>query len=201
METLFWPIVLVLLGVLLIFMEVFVPSGGIIALFAMSAVIASIAVGFTHGLKTGTLVLMIDIIVVPLSAGLAFKTWRHSPFGRMIINRRPESEAEVLPDTDEYRFRKEMIGKRGTAKTPLLPSGDVVIDGRTYDAVSKGMSIEEGQPIEIVEVSTLRLVVRPLSDAERAAADEADASPSSPDDVLSTPIDALGIDPLDDPLA
>ena len=100
----------------------------------------------------------------------------------------------MLPDTDEYHLRDGMVGKRGVAKTDLLPSGDVRIEGRIYDAVSRGMAIDKGQAVIVVEVDTQRLIVRPLSDVEVAEQE-------STDDVLSTPIDSLGIEPFEDPLA
>jgi hypothetical protein len=76
-----------------------------------------------------------------------------------------------------------------------LPSGDVVIDGHVYDAVSNGVVISAGQAVLVIDVNTQRLVVRPLGEAEAAAQER-----TSPD-VLSTPIDSLGIEPFDDPLA
>ena len=88
-----------------------------------------------------------------------------------------------------------MIGKDGVAKSDLLPSGDVRIEGRVYDAVSSGMAIDKGQAVHVVDVNTQRLIVRPLTDAEIAQQQE------SVDDVLSTPIDSLGIEPFEDPLA
>jgi membrane-bound serine protease (ClpP class) len=85
-----------------------------------------------------------------------------------------------------------MIGKRGSAKTKMLPSGVVVIEGRTYDAVSEGMPIEAGQPIQVVAVRTNRIVVR-SADSEQP--------PGEDSDVLSRPIDTVGPDPFEDPLA
>ena len=68
------------------------------------------------------------------------------------------------------------------------------IEGRVYDAMSNGVVISAGQAVRVIDVNTQRLVVRPLSDAEIKAE-------SGSGDILSTPIDALGIDPFDDPLA
>jgi hypothetical protein len=112
----------------------------------------------------------------------------------MIIIKRPEHADDVLPDTEEYHRRDRLVGKRGVAKTELLPSGDVVIEGRVYDALSNGVVISAGQAIRVIDVNTQRLVVRPLSDAEIR-------TESTSADIRSTPIDALGIDPFDDPLA
>ena len=75
----------------------------------------------------------------------------------------------MLPDTEEYHRRDRLVGKRGVAKSELLPSGDVVIEGRVYDAVSNGVVISAGQAVRVIDVNTQRLVVRPLSEAEIAA--------------------------------
>lgn len=195
MQTLIWPLSLLILALLLIFLEIFVPSGGILAVMASAAVVASVAVAFSVSVWAGTMILLIDIVVVPLAIVGAIRWWPHTPLGKLMLIRRPESEDEVLPDTEEYRLRDTMVGKRGLAKTALLPSGDITIDQRVYDAVSDGMAIEAGTPIVVVAVRTQRIVVRPLSEKERAEQDE------GTDDILSTPIDSLGIESMDDPMA
>ncbi|MHB0957321.1 MAG: NfeD family protein [Pirellulaceae bacterium] len=189
-----WPIVLMLVGIGLICLEIFVPSAGLLGVLATIAVVSSIVVSFSHSLMLGTLMLLVATIVVPVVVVTGIKWWPHTPIGKMILIKRPASEDEVLPDTEEYHRRDRLVGKRGVAKTELLPSGDVLIDGRIYDAMSKGMAISAGQVVRVIDVNTQRLVVRPLSDAELQA------EPRS-GDVLSMPVDALGIDPFEDPLA
>ena len=88
-----------------------------------------------------------------------------------------------------------MVGKVGTARTPMLPSGAISIDGRTIDAVSQGLAIDPGARVVVVEVKANRVVVRPAADGERPS------GPKGVEDVLSQPLDALGLDPLDDPLS
>ncbi|NLX56473.1 MAG: hypothetical protein GXY58_15305 [Planctomycetaceae bacterium] len=195
MESLLWPVMLLLAGIGLVCLEVFVPSAGLLGVLAAIAVITSIVLAFSHSLVVGTLFLLVTTIVVPLVVALAIKSWRHTPIGKLILIQRPASAREVLPDTEEYHRRDRMVGKRGVAKTELLPSGDVLVDGQVYDAVSNGVVIAAGQAIRVVDVNTQRLVVRPLSEAELAA------EQAAPDNVLSTPIDSLGIEPFDDPLA
>jgi membrane-bound ClpP family serine protease len=87
-----------------------------------------------------------------------------------------------------------LVGADGRAVTDLLPSGDVRIEGRVYDAVSNGVAINRGQAVRVVDVNTQRLVVRPLSEREVAERNQVN-------DVLATPLDELGIESLDDPLA
>jgi membrane-bound ClpP family serine protease len=194
MESIVWPIVLMLLGVGLICLEIFVPSAGLLGVLATVAVVSSIVVAFSHSLMLGTLMLLVATIAVPVVVAVGIQWWPHTPIGKLLLIKRPASQDEVLPDTEEYHRRDRLVGKRGVAKTELLPSGDVVVEGRVYDAMSNGVVISAGQAVRVIDVNTQRLVVRPLSDAEIKAE-------SGSGDILSTPIDALGIDPFDDPLA
>jgi membrane protein implicated in regulation of membrane protease activity len=110
----------------------------------------------------------------------------------MVLVPRPESPDDVLPDSEEYRGLRALIGQFGVAKTTMLPSGLVRIENRTYDAISAGMPVDAGQRVKVVDVRTNRIVVRPL------LADEPGPNTRAADDVMSRPIDSLG---LDDPLA
>jgi hypothetical protein len=77
----------------------------------------------------------------------------------------------------------------------MLPSGSISIDGRLIDAMSQGQAIDVGQPVVVVEVRANRVVVRP------ADAAEAQQRSDYTRDVLSTPVEELGFDSLEDPLA
>jgi len=79
----------------------------------------------------------------------------------------------------------------------MLPSGAIVLDGRTYDAVSEGMAIDAGAVVKVVAVKTNRIVVRP-TDQELTSADFSSQQEAA--DVLSQPIDSLGIEGFDEPL-
>ena len=43
-----------------------------------------------------------------------------------------------MPDTPERRTLRQLVGKLGVAKSVMLPSGAVLIDGQTIDALSEG---------------------------------------------------------------
>jgi membrane-bound serine protease (ClpP class) len=105
----------------------------------------------------------------------------------------PSSEDDVLPQDEEYRERNLLLGKFGVAKSKMLPSGAVVVDGRTYDAVSRGNPIEPGETVRVISVSGNRIVVAPADPQQAAQA-------ATSNDVLNQPIDALGLDAFDEPL-
>jgi membrane-bound serine protease (ClpP class) len=64
-----------------------------------------------------------------------------------------------------------LVGRRGTARTMLRPSGFVVIDGQDLAATAaNGVMVEAGGAVEVVEARFGELVVRPAPAAAGGAA-------------------------------
>jgi membrane-bound ClpP family serine protease len=155
-----WAIVLLVLGLVFLVLEFFIPSGGALAVMCALSFLAAIVVGFMAGPATGATVLLAVCVIVPSAVGAAVRWWPDTPIGKLMLIQRPSSSDEVLPETLAYRGLKDLVGRRGQAKGLMVPSGMVLIDGKSYDAVSEGMTIEPHQPIIVVAVSTQRLIVR-----------------------------------------
>jgi membrane-bound ClpP family serine protease len=188
-----WAILLLLLGCALVVLEVFIPSGGIISILAAVALISSIIIASrespTTGPTIGFIFAAITVFAVPTLIALAFKYWPKTPMGKAFLGELP-TEEEVLPDDP----RRTLTGRVGVARSKMLPSGAVEIDGQMIDAMTQGQAIEPGAYVVVVEVRANRVVVRPAGKDQRP-------SHHDPKDILSRPIDELGIDSLDDPLA
>ncbi len=193
MELWVWSILLLLLGFIFILLELFIPSSGLLGVLAAGSILGSLILAFMYDLRLGAVMLTITAVAVPVFLAVAVRVWPHTPIGRLIFMKPPRSE-DVLPDSEEYRGLRELVGRRGKAASKMLPSGDVKIDGRKYDAVSEGLPIDIGQPILVISVKMNHLVVRPV---------DADAPPPVKDaeDILARPVDSMGIEPLDEPLA
>ena len=205
-----WSIGLLLLGLGVMILEVFVPSGGVLSFLAVALIVAAVVVAFMDSFKFGTIMLTVVTICVPVFIWGAVQLWPHTPIGKLILTKRPEDPNDVLPETEAYRGLTGLIGKRGRAISKMLPGGLVIIAGRKYDALSNGLAIEPDQVVQVIDVRTNRIIVRP-SDGEidylDAPPGESDpneapqATAESADDVLSTPLESLGLDDLSDPLA
>jgi membrane-bound serine protease (ClpP class) len=200
MDPLVWASVLLLLAVALVMLEVFVPSGGVIGVLAGLSVLGSVAMAFYRGPGTGLTFLAIALVALPTAVAFALKIWPETPLGRRILPKIPTSQ-EVLPDSEHRRSLQELVGKVGRAKSLMLPSGAAEIGGRTVDAVSDGVAIEAGQLVRVVEVRGNRVLVRPASEEEARQVATASKTATSQDDVLSQPIDSIGLDPFEDPIA
>jgi membrane-bound ClpP family serine protease len=190
-DVLFWAGILVIVGIGLFVLELFVPSGGVLSVLAVLAIAGSVIVAFTGGVLPGMIALVGNLILIPLLIVAAVKWWPYTPIGRMVVLHVPESDDEILPNTPVYRELRDLVGRRGNAKTKMLPSGAVVIDGRTYDAVSDGVAIEPGQPIRVKAVRTNRIIVVPVSSNLSASMAE--------NDVLAQPAEDFGLGSLEDP--
>lgn len=188
-----WAILLLLVGCALVMLEVFIPSGGIISILSAVAFITSILVasweGPTTGPGTGLAFAGITVFAVPTLAILAFKYWPTTRMGKAFLGELPR-EDEVVPEDP----RRTLIGRVGVARSKMLPSGAVEIDGQMVDAITQGQAIEPGAYVVVVEVRANRVVVRPAGKDQRP-------SNSNPNDILSRPIDELGIESLEDPMA
>lgn len=207
---LMWCILLLVLGLALIFLEMFIPSAGVLSFFAALSVLAAVVLAFLKfGLIGGGLFFCAAAIIVPAVVMLAVTIYPHTPLGRLAIGPLPRAE-DVLPDDAQSRDRPRLQGLIGIAKTPLLPGGTVKIEGRTYDAISSGPAVDRGQAVLVVEVRRRHLVVRLVEEdpsvkavlrAEVAGSDQPRPRPTTEAEILEQPIEALGLESLDDPLA
>jgi membrane-bound ClpP family serine protease len=192
MDPLVWSVLLLFLGLALVCVEVFVPSGGILGFLSIASLMAGIFLAFYHrGAETGFLFLTVTAVAVPAALVLAFRYWPKTPMGRRLLLDVPSGQ-EVLPDSPRRQQLRQMVGKTGVAKSVMMPSGAVVVDGHTIDALSEGIPIDLGQRIKVIEVRGTRVLVRPIDESDQ---------PEASDDVLSQPIESLGLDSLEDPLA
>lgn len=189
LDPLSWAIILMIAGCGLVVLEVFIPSGGILSFCAAIAIVASIVMAFRRDLTAGVGFIVLTLLAVPVTLGLAFKYWPHTPMGKAFLG-----ELKTSDDLKPADPRRELVGKVGVAKSKMLPSGSVQIEGKYIDAISQGMAIELGQAVVVVEVRANRVVVRPADE------EEARRLVKDPRDVFSTPIEELGMDSFDEPL-
>ena len=183
-----WAVLLLALGLSLSILEVFFPSGGLLGFLAAAMLVTAVVMAFREGQTTGIVVVAGAVVGVPIVVVLALQLWPKTPMGRRMLLASPTDD-DVLTQNPKQLQLRSLVGRVGVAKSKMLPSGAVVIDGRTIDAVSEGVPIDEGQKVRVIEVRANRVVVRPL---------ENDAPEPDAKDPLQRPIDAIGPDPFNE---
>lgn len=162
MDPWIWAILLLMLGIGLALLEVFFPSAGLLGFLAAAALISAAVMGFYQNAAVGTGIVVVIGVGLPAVIATAFRYWPKTAMGRRVLLVAPKSE-DVLPDNPDKELFKALIGRTGKAKSKLLLSGVITIDGRTFDAVSESMPVEVGETVRVVQVRGHSLVVRPFA--------------------------------------
>jgi membrane-bound ClpP family serine protease len=184
-----WAVLLLLVGMTLVLLDIFVPSGGVFAFLSVCAIIGAIWMGFSQGSAVGVAVLAGAVFGTVAVVILALTYWPSTAIGKRMLLQVPTSE-EVLPENAPRKTLESLIGRVGRAKCPMLPSGIVAIDGTGWDAISEGLPIESGQRVRVIEIRGNRAVVRGLPD-----------EPEPETDPLAQPVDWDSPDPFRRPQA
>ena len=164
-------------------------------ILAGALIVTSIVLGFMDGVKSGALMLLMTVIAVPALLAAMVKIWPYTPLGKKILLKDLKPE-DVLPKRRNHEQRENLEGQLGVAKTKMLPSGIIVVNGQKFDAISEGFAIEAGDPIKVTSVRENRIYVQPYD----ASVVDASELPARDRDILSQPIEELGIESLEDPL-
>lgn len=171
---LLWALVLLGASLLLLFMELFVPSGGLIGILAGIASLGSIIAFFQYDTTWGLVATGAYLVLGPIIGVFGFKWWINSPLGRRMILGGDEPGA-VDPEDDDSPMstahaRKErlaqlrqLIGAQGVAVTPLRPVGVVKINGQRVDAIAEMGVIDAGTTVTVTDVYDNQIKVRGVS--------------------------------------
>ena len=138
-------------GLLLVFLEFFLPTG-IMAIGGGVLLLSSLFV--FHMTQTGLLPLLsfIALILGALYLCIRLATWSLRAQGKLEPYRGLEKEQSVV-------YSKELIGKMGIAATDLKPSGQILLESRHFDALSKTGPILKGTAVQITKSQGSHLVV------------------------------------------
>ena len=189
MSYLFLSIIGILVAVLLLTVEVFLPTAGTVGILALLVTIASVAAAFLHSATYGSIFLLLIVVAIPFLFAAAVKIWPHTPVGRMILIGDIKKD-NVMPQSSHYTHVADQIGKTGVAQTKMYPSGIVVIDDQKFDALTKGFPIEAGETVKVVSVQGNRLRVQKHTDS----GDAMDSSGGKPGGKLAKTMEELGIE-------
>jgi len=163
---LLWGFGLFALAALILVLEMFIPSGGILGALSGIAAIAGVVSFFRHSTGWGLTSLGALIVLTPVSISLLIKVWPHTPVGKRMILGSPGTEGAEHARSDALEREKErleleaLIGQEGEALTDLRPVGEVRLDGTRHEGLAMGPAIERGTRVRVVDVEGYTLKVR-----------------------------------------
>lgn len=145
--------VLLVIGLMLIGMEIFVP-GGVLGTIGGASLAGAIMVGFKAFPGYGVPIAFVIVLLVGAAMGLWIKFFPRTVLGKKMTVSRSLAAFKATEEGIE-----SLAGREGVAQSRLRPGGYAQIDGRRVDVVTRGEMIEPGARVRVVEVAGNRIVV------------------------------------------
>jgi membrane-bound serine protease (ClpP class) len=171
--------VLILIGILLLLVEAFLPTGAALVL-ALAAMLVGVLLIFIAspeeggGPVTGFLTLATLGVLLPILAAGFFYLWPHTRMGRRFFLEEAAHDEVGLP-VEEHAALEQYLDQVGQTLTPHSPSGVTLINGSRVDTTTAGIYLEAGNWVRVVDVRAGQVTIRPLTEGEQ---------PGLPNDLL-----------------
>jgi len=145
---------------LLLLLECFLPTSGILAILSFAFLIAAVTLGFSVGVTAGIFVILIILVLTPLLIRLLIKLWPSTSIGQKILNI-PQSGRDRKKNPPEFRDcpTSPDIDQQGISITNLQPHGIADFGDGGIEVVTQGEFIESGRTIRVLENRMGRIYV------------------------------------------
>lgn len=188
-----------LIGLALLIIEFFVPSGGMIFIFACICLVVGVWGAWKAWSDDSMWAFYTYLgslfVLAPSSVAGGLYLLNNTSFGDRILLTAPSPE-DVAGFSDEVEKLQELVGQRGKTLGLLNPGGMVTVDESRYHCESQGMMIDPNTEVEVVEVDGTRLVVRVPIGPQNSQDIEEDEKVSEPE-VETAGTESEGIAPFD----
>ncbi|ALC89893.1 nodulation efficiency protein NfeD [Bacillus sp. FJAT-18017] len=152
----FGTLALFIAGIVLIFLEFFLP-GAIAGTLGIAALVGSLFLAGENTFQMGvSLVISIFFSIVFFILLVKVFHKKMALFNSMVLFDTARKEDGYVSNIN----RTDLLGSEGTALTVLRPSGTAVFNNERVDVVTEGSFIAKGATVKVIEVEGPRVVVR-----------------------------------------
>lgn len=157
-----WAFILFTVALVLFFVELLVPSGGMVGVLAGAALVTGLICMFQFNTTSGLLALIASLIALPFLVGLAIKLWPNTPIARLLAleTRQQRHMSPEESEQSEITEVKKLMGATGLAITDLRPVGTCMINGRRTECLADGGMIQTGSQVRVVAANGMQIKVR-----------------------------------------
>lgn len=150
-----WALIAFGIAIVLVILEAFLPSGGIMGGLAGVCAIVGIALFFGFDTTWGLVSMAFTFLSLPFILAGMIWIWPSTPIGRA-LTLKDEPRAENAGDNDGPAIE---VGATGEALTDLRPVGACKLGGKRTDCFAIAGVIEKGSAVKVVGVegSTIRV--------------------------------------------
>lgn len=158
-----WGLLLLGASLVLIIIEVFVPSAGLISLLSAALGISGLVCLYRYDWVWGAIGTLGMLVLAPVAFFSAMNILPSTPMGKkLLFGDQGKDEPGIAQGGEEERLAV-LIGAEGTAVTDLRPVGTVKIDGQRVQARSETSIVSAGSKVRVTGVDGFVLKVRPVA--------------------------------------
>ncbi len=155
---LLFALFLYILCAVLMVLEIFIPSFGLLTVLAVGAFAWAVTIFFQIGTTAGWIGLVIALILIPAFWILTYKVFPKTAIGRaMELKTISRVRGDAIPDMERL---STLQGKSGKTLSTLRPVGICRIDGLRIACSAEAGMIHRNTEIEVVKVEGQRITVR-----------------------------------------
>jgi membrane-bound serine protease (ClpP class) len=157
-----FAVFLFFLCAILLVLEIFIPSFGLLTIMALSALAGGIVICFQFSMLSGWIGIGTAAVLIPVVWYICYKMLPKSSVGRMLIPQNPQrKKGDAIPDSEQLA---EMLHETGLVVTPLRPVGMCDFAGKRRECVAETGYIERDRQVEVIRVEGTRLTVRVVNE-------------------------------------
>ncbi|MGD9692331.1 MAG: NfeD family protein [Phycisphaerales bacterium] len=155
---LWWGIGLFAAALAVAFLELLIPSAGILTILSGALAIAGVVAFWSVSPLWGVISLLALVIIVPLLVAFLLRIYPDTPIGRRMILS-SDDDPDAAPPTPDSPHAA-LLGLTGEAISELRPVGMIRVDGQRLEALSEQGVIDIGARVRITAVEGTRIRVR-----------------------------------------
>jgi membrane-bound serine protease (ClpP class) len=149
---------LIVLGAVLLVLEIFIPSFGLLTCCAIAAEVGGIWLFFKESITLGWVGVGVAAVIVPIVWVITYRLFPKTPFGKSVTLEGPDRPlGDAIADSNELA---EMLGEKGIVISPLRPVGMCDFDGKRFECVAETGYVEKDVTIVVIHVEGTQLTVR-----------------------------------------
>lgn len=152
-------LLLFLLGIVLLFLDLFIP-GIILSVAGTFAMLAGTARAFQeYGIGGGLLTFGIGMALLAITLYIEYWVLPKTRMGKKFFLHTAVEGTSQMPSDQT----SALTGRHAVALTPLMPSGQIEVDGRRYEALSLDGHVARGAKLKVTGMQNFSVTVTKLS--------------------------------------
>ncbi len=150
------------LGLILVLLEVFFPSFGVLSISAAAAFLACLVFAFQADPFAGITFLIVILVAIPLLLRFAFRLLPDTSIGRRLVLANPTERPDPAPPE-----AGPLLGREALTLTELRPAGVIEVDGARIDVLTDGAWLERNTRVRVVREEGNRVFVERIESDDR----------------------------------